>query len=118
MINQFDRVCMDHSPSSIPFHPAQSGLRDTFSFESRYISVIALGDAEELGGHMYETQVRTCSKKCSIRLKSSRRASDDLKMTEGSRLQVYFYSSGQEARARMIGPLEKSAVFCVLSGSS
>lgn len=115
MINQFDRVCVDHSPSSIPFHSAQSGLRDTLSFESRYISVIALGDAEELGGHMYETQVCTCSKKWSIRLKSY---AELLTMTEGSRLQVYFYSSGQEARARMIGPFEKSAVFCVLSGSS
>ena len=85
MINQFDRVCVDHSPSSIPFHSAQSGLRDTLSFESRYISVIAVGDAEELGGHIYETHVCTCSKKWSIRLKSSRGASDDLKMTEGSR---------------------------------
>jgi hypothetical protein len=54
---------VDLSPSSIPFHSAQSGLRDTLSFESRYISVIALGDAEELGGHMYETHVFTCSKK-------------------------------------------------------
>ena len=103
MTHQFDRVFVDHSPSSFPCHPAEFGLRDTVSFGSRYISVMAFGDAGELGGHMYETQVCTCSKKWSVRLKSSRRASDKFRRVQALDLLLQFRP---EARARMIGPLD------------